>query len=140
MLLSQADNWRTDLIIYSLNFPKEFHSLGCVNRLRSDKLELSRCRLLLYIPIKDRTSEATKDDFRTLSRDFIQAISTFQSPDDIPVGIPDLKNTMTYNQTRSQILFTELKAYGYTDSINVMYEGYENLKMYDFVMRTDIGK
>ena len=56
------------------------------------------------------------------------------------VVIPKTNNPETYDAMRSESLYNNLRTYGYIDSINTIYEGYHMFKMYDFVLRTDIGR
>ena len=56
------------------------------------------------------------------------------------VTIPVVNDTQSFDANRSQSLFDNLRSYGYVDSINTVYEGYSTFKMYDFVLRTDIGE
>jgi hypothetical protein len=56
------------------------------------------------------------------------------------VTIPIINDSKTFDLNRSESLYANLRTYGYIDSINTLYEGYNTFKMYDFVLRTDIGK
>ncbi|CAF5121762.1 unnamed protein product, partial [Rotaria sp. Silwood1] len=54
------------------------------------------------------------------------------------IGVPLVNDTETFDEKRSKSLYENLRTYGYIDSINSIYEGYWTLKMYDFILRTDI--
>jgi hypothetical protein len=140
MLRGQPPTWRTDLLIFTYNFSAEFRSLGCVNRIRQNKQEPSICRLFLYVPIQFRTNNITNNSFEhafdnakhlaKLYHDYLQPL----------VSIPIVNDPETFDSNRSELLYNNLRHYGYIDSINTIYEGYSTFKMYDFVLRTDIGK
>ena len=140
MLRSQPPLWRTDFIIFTYNFSAEFRSLGCVNRIRQTKDEPSVCRLFLYIPIKFRTKNLTDNHFRHAFDDARRIGKIFKDDVEHMVTIPVVNDTQTFDVNRSQLLFDNLRSYGYVDSINTVYEGYSTFKMYDFVLRTDIGE
>lgn len=140
MLRSQPANWRTDFLIFTYNFSADYRSLGCINRIRQSKEEPSICRLFLYVPIQFRTKNITENKY---AHAFDQAKKVAEQYKDNPqeiVTVPTVDDPTTYDSQRSELLYTVLRDYGYIDSINTLYEGYNTFKMYDFVMRTDIGK
>lgn len=140
MLLSQPATWRTDFIIFTYNFSTEFRSLACVNRIRQNKEEPSVCRLFLYVPIQFRTTEVIKNNFQNAFDNAKKVMATYKDMNDQFIGVPHVNDTETFDAKRSQLLYDVLRDYGYIDSINAIYEGYWTFKMYDFVLRTDIGK
>lgn len=48
---------------------------------------------------------------------------------------PDNSST---DRTRAELLVEHLHTYNYIDSINIIFEGHSVLKMYDYILRTDI--
>jgi hypothetical protein len=140
MLRGQSPTWRTDFVIFTYNFSAEFRSLGCVNRIRQNKEEPSVCRLFLYVPIQFRTNNVTENNFQH-AFDNVKALAKIYNDSlEQIVTIPMINDPKTYDANRSQSLYANLRSYGYIDSINTIYEGYNTFKMYDFVLRTDIGK
>ena len=140
MLRSQPTTWRTDFLIFTYNFSSEFRSLGCVNRIRHNKEEPSMCRLFLYIPVQFRKNNVTENNFQHAFDDARRLAKVFNDSVEQMITIPMVNDTETFDLKRSQALFQHLSNYGYIDSINSIYEGYQTFKMYDFVLRTDIGK
>ena len=140
MLHSQPKTWRTDFVIFTFNFTDDLRRLGCVNRLRQNKEEPSICRVFIYVPVRLRFGNISKNNFEHAFDDAKRVIATYKDLNDIFVSVPILTDAKTFDRQRSELLYTHLQTYGYIDSINVMYEGYPTFKMYDFVLRTDIGK
>jgi hypothetical protein len=140
MLRGQASNWRTDFVIFTYNFSAEFRSLGCVNRIRQNKEEPSVCRIFLYVPIQFRTKNVTDNNFQYAFENAKKLAKYYNDSLEQMVTIPMLNDPQTYDAKRSDSLYVNLRTYGYIDSINSIYEGYNTFKMYDFVLRTDIGK
>lgn len=140
MLRSQPVNWRTDFLVFTYNFSSEFRSLGCVNRIRQNKEEPSICRVILYVPIQFRIENVTKNNFEHAFDDAKLLAKHFNDTTENLVVIPNVNDTESFSQARSESLYNNLRTYGYIDSINTIYEGYPTFKMYDFVLRTDIGK
>ena len=139
MLRSQPVTWRTDFVIFTYNYSAEFRELGCVNRIRSTKEEPSMCRLFLYIPIQFRTPNVTNNNFEHAFAAAKSVAKAYNDSVEQMVTVPMLADIATFDAKRSQQLYNVLRAYGYIDSINSIYEGYNTFKMYDFVLRTDIG-
>ena len=140
MLRGQPPTWRTDFVIFSYNYSAEFRTLGCVNRIRQNKEEPSTCRLFLYIPVRYRTKNATDNNFKYAFDDAKKVIQAYNDSIEQMVFVPNTNDSTTFDGNRSESLYTNLREYGYIDSINTLYEGYNTFKMYDFVLRTDIGK
>lgn len=140
MLHSQPKTWRTDFVIFTFNFTDDLRRLGCVNRLRQNKEEPSICRLFIYVPVRLRFGNISKNNFEHAFDDAKRVIATYKDLNDTFVSVPITTDNKTFDRQRSESLYTHLQSYGYVDSINVMYEGYWTFKMYDFVLRTDIGK
>jgi hypothetical protein len=140
MLRGQPATWRTDFLIFTYNFSVEFRSLGCVNRIRQNKEEPSVCRLILYVPIQFRTKNITDNNFEHAFSNAKQLAKTYNDTLEQMVTIPIVTDPKTFDVKRSESLYINLRDYGYIDSINTMYEGYNTFQMYDFVLRTDIGK
>ena len=140
MLLGQPKNWRTDFVVYTYSFSKDFRSLGCVNRIRTDKEEESMCRLFLYVPIQFRTGKVIENNFQHAFDEAKRLMVSYTRENDPFVGLPNVTDSMTFDGKRSESLYVNLRTYGYIDSINTIYEGYRTFSMYDFVLRTDIGK
>ena len=140
MLREQPPTWRTDFIIFTYNYSAEFRSLNCVNRIRKTKEEPSICRLFLYLPIQFRTKNMTENNFQNAFINAKKLAETYKDDVQQMVTIPMLDDPKTFDLKRSESLYINLRDYGYIDSINTLYEGYNTFKMYDFVMRTDIGK
>lgn len=140
MLLGQPLNWRTDFVVFTYSFTKDFRSLGCVNRIRTDKEEPSMCRLFIYVPIQFRTGKVTKDNFQHAFDEAKQEMVPYKRAKDSFIGVPIVTDPDTFDAKRSDALYVNLRSYGYTDSINSIYEGYRTFSMYDFILRTDIGK
>jgi hypothetical protein len=140
MLLNQPATWRTDFVIFTYNFTTEFRRLGCVNRLRQNKEEPSICRLFLYVPIQFRTKNITENNFQHAFDNAKQVIASYKDMNDPFISVPIVTDAETFDANRSESLYANLRTYGYIDSINSIYEGYWTFKMYDFVLRTDIGK
>ncbi len=140
MLRGQPPTWRTDFLIFSYNYSAEFRSLGCVNRIRQNKEEPSICRLFLYIPVQFRIKNMTDNNFEHAFDGAKRLAKTYNDNVEQIVTIPMVNDNTTFDLQRSEGLYNDLRSYGYIDSINVLYEGYPTYKMYDFVLRTDIGK
>lgn len=140
MLRGQPATWRTDFVIFTYNFSAEFRSLGCVNRIRQNKEEPSICRLFLYVPVQFRTANITNNNFQHAFDDSKALAKIYNDSLEQMVTIPQINDAKTFDIKRSESLYINLRAYGYIDSINTLYEGYNTFKMYDFVLRTDIGK
>ena len=140
MLLSQPPTWWTDFVIFTYNFSAEFRSLGCVNRVRQNKQEPSVCRLFLYIPIQFRTPNLTNNNFEHAFTAAKSLAKAYNESVEQMVTIPVVNDSKTFDAKRSQLLYNVLRTYGYIDSINTIYEGYHTFSMYDFVLRTDIGR
>jgi hypothetical protein len=140
MLRGQPPTWRTDFLIFSYNYSAEFRSLGCVNRIRQNKEEPSICRLFIYIPVQFRIKNMTDNNFGHAFDDAKKLAKTYKDNLEQIVTIPMVNDNTTFDLQRSEALYNDLRHYGYIDSINVLYEGYTTYKMYDFVLRTDIGK
>jgi hypothetical protein len=140
MLLGQPKHWRTDFVIFTYDFMKEFRTLGCVNRIRTDNTERSICRLFLYVPIQFRTDRIIANNFRRAFDASRRTMVGYTRSNDPFIGIPITTDSNTYNAQRSESLYANLRTYGYVDSINTIYEGYSTFHMYDFILRTDIGK
>ncbi len=140
MLRGQPSNWRTDFVIFTYNFSAEFRSLGCVNRIRQNKEEPSICRLFIYIPVQFRTKNLTDNKFEHAFDDAKKLAKAYNDNIEQMVTIPIVNDTETFSLQRSESLYENLRSYGYIDSINTLYEGFSTFKMYDFVLRTDIGK
>ncbi|UJR27829.1 hypothetical protein I4U23_009097 [Adineta vaga] len=138
MLRSQPTTWRTDFVIFTYNFSTEFRSLGCVNRIRQNKEEPSICRLFLYVPIQYRTKDIINNNFEKAFDNAQRVMASYKDMKDPFIGVPLVTDTETFDAKRSESLYTNLRAYGYVDSINTIYEGYWTFKMYDFILRTDI--
>ncbi|CAF4526883.1 unnamed protein product [Rotaria sp. Silwood2] len=140
MLLDQPPTWRTDFVIFTYNFSTEFRKLGCVNRIRQDKEEPSICRLFLYVPIQFRTKNITDNSFQHAFDDAKRVMASYKDMNGSFISVPLVNDKETFDGKRSESLYENLRSYGYIDSINTIYEGYWTFKMYDFVLRTDIGK
>ena len=140
MLRGQPKNWRTDFVIFTYNFSAEYRSLGCINRIRQNKEEPSVCRLFIYAPIQFRTNNVTTNKFEHAFDDAKKLAAHFKDDVQQMVTVPMVNDPTTFDAQRSELLYVVLREYGYIDSINTLYEGYNTFKMYDFVMRTDIGK
>jgi hypothetical protein len=140
MLRDQPSTWRTDLIIFTYNFTTEFRQLACVNRIRQNKEEPSICRVFLYVPVHLRTKNITNNNFEHAFDDAKKVMASYKDMNDPFIGVPLVTDAKTFDANRSEALYTDLRTYGYIDSINSIYEGYWTFKMYDFVLRTDIGK
>lgn len=141
MLLGQPKNWRTDFIVYSYNFSEEFHRLGCVNYRRTNKDEESMCRLFLYVPIRFRTVDVIANNFQHAFDGAKRVLASYNHTTNHEfVSLPHVWDNQTFDRERSKSLFMHLRSYEYIDSINTIFEGYRTFKMYDFVLRTDIGK
>lgn len=140
MLKSQPKHWRTDFLIFSYNYSAEFRSLGCVNRIRKNKEEPSICRLFLYVPVQFRLGNVTNNNFLHAFDEAKRVAKYYNDTIEEMVTIPMVNDSTTFDQARSEDLFQNLRNYGYIDSINSIYEGFQTFKMYDFVLRTDIGK
>ncbi|CAF3740625.1 unnamed protein product [Rotaria sordida] len=138
MSLGQPSTWRTDFVIFTYNFSIEFRQLGCVNRIRQDKEEPSICRLFLYVPVQFRTKNITNNNFQHAFDDAKRVMKSYKDMNDSFIGVPLVTDTETFDAKRSESLYKNLRSYDYTDSINVIYEGYWTFKMYDFILRTDI--
>jgi len=140
MLRGQPPTWRTDFIIFSYNYSTEFRSLGCVNRIRQNKQEPSICRLFIYVPIQFRTKNVTNNNFEHAFDNAKLMAKIYNDSLEQMITIPRTNESETFDPKRSELLYDVLRTYGYIDSINTLYEGYSTFKMYDFVLRTDIGK
>lgn len=138
--MSQPKNWRTDFIIFSYGFSKDLRTLGCVNRIRTNKEEKSICRLFFYVPIHLRTKQMTSNRFEKAFEEAKRTMILLKTENEPIVTLPMIDDPQTFDSKKSESLFVNLKNYGYIDSINSIYEGYSTFKMYDFVLRTDIGK
>ena len=139
MLRGQPPTWRTDFLVFTYNFSTEFRSLGCVNRIRQNKEEPSMCRLFLYIPIQFRTKNVTDTHFQHAFDNAKQVMASYKDMQDPFISVPIITDAETFDAQRSESLYVNLRTYGYIDSINSIYEGYWTFKMYDFILRTDIG-
>lgn len=139
MLKSQPSNWRTDLLVFTYNFSADFRSLGCVNKIRQNKEEPSLCRVFIYLPVQFRTINLTNNSFEHAFDDAKVLAKHFNDSTEPMVTIPIVNDTKSFSPERSEALFKHLSTYGYIDSINVMYEGLPTFKLYDFVLRTDMG-
>ena len=82
----------------------------------------------------------TENHFQHAFDDAKRVMASYGDTNDSFIGVPMASDTKTFDAKRSESLFTNLQTYGYMDSINMMYEGYWTFSMYDFVLRTDIGK
>lgn len=140
MLRSQPSTWRTDFLIFTYTFPPELRSLGCVNRIRQNSEEPSICRLFLYVPIQFRTKNITNNSYQHAFDHLTDLPKTLNKSLEDMVLLPKINDPTIYDAKRSESLYINLRNYGYIDSINTIYEGYNTFKMYDFVLRTDIGK
>ncbi len=140
MLRGQPPTWRTDFLIFTYNFSADFRSLGCINRIRQNKEEPSICRIFLYLPIQFRLKNMTENNFQRAFDDAKNLAKTYKDNIEQMVTIPMTNDPTTFDLKRSESLYVNLRSYGYIDSINTLYEGYNTFKMYDFVLRTDIGK
>jgi len=140
MLRGQPATWRTDFLIFTYNFSADFRSLGCVNRIRQNKEEPSVCRLFIYVPIQFRTKNVTDNNFKYAFDDAKNLAKAYNENAAQMVILPMINDSETFDIKRSESLYVNLRHYGYVDSINTLYEGYNTFKMYDFVLRTDIGK
>lgn len=140
MLRGQPATWRTDFVIFSYNYSAEFRSLGCVNRIRQNKEEPSVCRLFIYVPVQFRTKNVTDNNFQHAFDDAKRVAKYYNDSIEQMVLLPTVTDTTTFDLKRSESLYANLRNYGYIDSINTLYEGFNTFKMYDFVLRTDIGK
>ena len=140
MLRGQPSTWRTDFIIFTYNFSAEFRSLGCVNRIRPNKEEPSVCRLFLYLPVHLRTKNLTDNNFQHAFNPAKDLAKIYNDTIEKMVTIPVTSDNKTFDAKRSESLYVNLRTYGYIDSINSIYEGYNTFNMYDFVLRTDIGE
>jgi len=140
MLRGQPSTWRTDFLIYTYNFSADFRSLGCINRIRQNKEEPSVCRLFIYVPIQFRTKNVTDNNFQYAFDDAKNIAKRYNDNLEQMVILPMINDPKTFDIKRSESLYVNLRQYGYVDSINTLYEGYNTFKMYDFVLRTDIGK
>lgn len=140
ILRYQPTTWRTDFIVFTYNFTDEFRRLGCVNRIRKNKEEPSICRLFLYVPVHFRTKNITENNFQHAFDNVKRVMASYKDMNDPFISVPNASDTKTFNANRSESMYTNLRTYGYTDSINSIYEGYWTFEMYDFVLRTDIGK
>ena len=140
MLRGQPSTWRTDFVIFSYNYSAEFRALGCVNRIRQNKEEPSICRLFLYVPVQFRTKNVTDNNFQRAFDDAKNVAKAYNDNVEQMVLLPNTNDPITFDIKRSESLYANLRNYGYIDSINTLYEGYNTFKMYDFVLRTDIGK
>jgi len=141
MLLGQPSTWRTDFVIFTYNFSTEFRKLGCVNRIRQNKEEPNMCRLFLYVPIQFRTNNITANNFQHAFDNAKRVMESYKDIVNDPfISVPLVNDAQTFDAKRSDSLYKNLRTYGYVDSINTIYEGYWTFKMYDFILRTDIGK
>jgi hypothetical protein len=110
MMANESSLWRTDLIVYTTEYETMFKTLDCVyDEIRKNSEEKPKCRIFPYVRIKDRE---TKHQTSTKHQ-----IIDFQ---------------------RSQLLYKNLRNYGYIDSINTVFEYYLSYSMYDYVLRTDL--
>ncbi|CAF1083831.1 unnamed protein product [Rotaria sp. Silwood1] len=138
MLRDQPPTWRTDFLIFTYNFSAEFRSLGCINRIRQKKEEPSVCRLFLYVPIQFRTKNVTDNNFEHAFDHSKNLAKIYNETLEEMITIPKINDPVTFDAKRSELLYNILRTYGYIDSINTIFEGYNTFKMYDFVLRTDI--
>ena len=69
-----------------------------------------------------------------------RVIAAYKDMNDPFISVPMVTDAETFDGKRSESLYANLRTYGYIDSINSIYEGYWTFKMYDFVLRTDIGR
>ena len=110
MMINESSLWRTDLIVYATDYDSIFKELNCVhNQVRMNAEERPQCRVFSYIRIKDRTSNHEPST-----------------------------NYQIIDEKRSQLLHSNLRDYGYIDSINTVWEYYRSYSMYDFILRTDL--
>ena len=82
----------------------------------------------------------TENNFEHAFDNARQVITSYHDRNSTFVGVPVVTDSETFDAKRSQSLYVNLRSYGYIDSINSIYEGYWTFKMYDFILRTDIGK
>lgn len=82
----------------------------------------------------------TSNNFQKAFDNAKSVMASYKDMTDPFVGVPLVTDKETFDNQRSEALYAHLRTYGYIDSINSIYEGYWTFKMYDFVLRTDIGK
>lgn len=104
----ESSYWRTDLIIFSGNRTSNLEKLACL----VDQIRLN----------KDEAPQCRVFTYHRISA----RNSSYH--DSLPID----------HQKRSAQLYDRLKNYRYVDSINIIFEGYEVLRMYDYILRTDI--
>jgi hypothetical protein len=110
MMNNESSLWRTDFIVYASEYESIFKNLDCVyDQIRTTSEEKPQCRIFPYIRIKNRVS--THD--------------------------PSSKYQIIDKQ-RSQLLYTNLRNYGYIDSINTVFEYNLSYLIYDYILRTDL--
>lgn len=120
MIKYEPNEWRTDLIIFTEKYSTFFIELGCIaNKIRINNEELPKCRIFIYLRVLDRhVNSLTKQ----------QKILTDDSE----------HNLFHINQSRSVLLYENLRTYQYIDSVNIIAEGYPIYSYYDFILKTDI--
>ncbi|CAF2964007.1 unnamed protein product [Rotaria sp. Silwood2] len=120
MMKYESKNWRTDLIIYTGEYPLSFQQLGCIlNQIRINNTEQPQCRVFLYLRLSKR-------EISPLTQQ--QTILTNQGK----------KELFNINTQRSIQLYKQIKQYEYIDSVNIIAESYPTFEYYDFILKTDI--
>ena len=104
----EPNDWRTDLVIFTSSFTSNLQQLGCLSG----------------------QIRATKDESPQCRVFPYVRISARQ--------LPDNTSSVTSERTRAELLVEHLRTYEYIDSINIIFEGYPVLKVYDYILRTDI--
>lgn len=110
MMISESSLWRTDIIVYASEYTSLFKKLDCVyDKIRINSEEKPKCRFFPYVRMKNRDSvHASSSAYQTIDK------------------------------KRAQIIYQNLRTYGYIDSINTVLEYYLSYSMYDFILRTDM--
>ena len=110
-----------------------FNKLGCkFENVRTKSTDMPMCTLIEYVPIKKRKLTTTKGS------------SLYQT--DEPNYSSFLRNVNPFSENPNdhldfyRLVQDNLKAYGYTDSILMAFDGYEYFKRagYDFLIRSDM--
>jgi len=110
MMMNESSLWRTDFIVYTTEYESIFKNLDCVyDEIRINSDEKPKCRIFPYVRIKNRESKH-------------ESSSKYQ----------------IINKQRSQLLYQNLRNYGYIDSINTVFEYNSSYFMYDYILRTDL--